>query len=110
MSHIDVCKSIVLVSREIVVSRQYKGGIGLPPLPSLLAVLGKIATDQITLGDSDIEWSNEVWEALRWFDGLSLLACRPVVDHRALTFGNFLNTMEQRRVERMREIAVIKYM
>ena len=101
VSQIDAYKSIVLVTREIVRSRQYKGGIGLPPLPSLLAVLGKIATDQIALGDSNIEWRKEAWEALRWFDGLSLLACRPAVGYSTLTLSKVQEAQRQQMIQIM---------
>jgi len=101
VSHIDAYKSIVLVTREIVRSRQYKGGIGLPPLPSLLAVLGKIATDQIALGDSNIEWRKEAWEALRWFDGLSQLACRPAVGYSTLTLSKVQEAQRQQMIQIM---------
>jgi len=101
VSHIDAYKSIVLVTREIVRSRQYKGGIGLPPLPSLLAALGKIATDQIALGDSNIEWRKEAWEALRWFDGLSLLACRPAVGYSTLTLSKVQELQRQQTMQYM---------
>ena len=101
VSHIDAYKSIVLVTREIVRSRQYKGGIGLPPLPSLLAVPGKIATDQIGLGDSNIEWRQEAWEALRCFDGLSLLACRPAVGYSTLTLSKVQEAQRQQMIQYM---------